>query len=161
MHSIILTDTDERNLRFHFEHSTCPQVRLRCLTIIMRGHGFGQAQIEQVFGAATSSQTVWARKWLHGGLSALVENGHQGRPSSIKAAELQSLREEFSAQPPATLAEARQRVLLATGKRFSLTGVRNLLGDKLRMRRRKAKQVPPRCDDPEKKRNRKIGERKN
>ena len=151
MHRIILSETDERDLRFHLDHSNCAPVRLRCIAILMRGNGFNQAQIEQIFGAATSSQTNWARQWVKGGLKALVENGHQGRPSSIPLDEQQLLLKEFAAQAPATLAEARERIEVVSGQRFSLTGVRNFLRDKLKLRRRKAKQVPPRCDDPEKK----------
>ena len=160
MHRITLTETDERDLRFHLDHSDCAPVRLRCITILMRAHGFGQAQIERIFGAATSIQTIWAREWVKGGLRALVENRHQGRPSSIPLAEQQVLLKEFAAQAPATLAEARERVEVVTGQRLSLTGVRNFLRDKLKLRRRKAKQVPPRCDDPEKKTSKTIGAKK-
>jgi transposase len=104
-----------------------------------------------------SSQTQWGRNWLKRGLRGLVENGHQGRPSSVKPAEQEQLIALFAEAPPETLADARDRVQQVTGKKFSLTGVGNLMRDKLKMRRRKAKQVPPRCDDPQKKLNKRIG----
>lgn len=161
MHRIILSESDERDLRFHLNHSNCAPVRLRCIAILMRANGFDQARIERIFGAATSSQTIWARRWVKGGLKALVENGHQGRPSSIPKEKQELLLKEFASQAPGTLAEAREKIVAVTGQRFSLTGVSKFLRDKLKLRRRKAKQVPPRCDDPEKKTNRKIGAKKN
>jgi transposase len=158
MHKIILDETERQDLRFHMGRSTCPQVRLRCIVILMRGIGLGQAEIERSFGAATSSQTIWARIWKKGGLKALIEINYKGRVSSISEADQQSLSKAFEENPPATLADAREEIVRQTGKRFSLPGVRNFLKDKLHLKRRKAKQVPPRCDDVKKKRNRRIGE---
>lgn len=157
MHTIVLNQVDESNLRFHSQHSTCPQVRTRCLAILMRGLGIRKAEIERLTGAACSSQTLWGRTWVKSGLQALVENGHRGRPSSVKPSEQAQLMALFAETPPETLADARDRVQQVTGKRFSITGVGNLMRDKLHMRRRKAKQVPPRCDDPQKKLNKRLG----
>ena len=157
MHHIVLNQVDESKLRFYLQHSTCPQVRTRCLAVLMRGQGFHKAEIERLTGAALSSQTLWGRTWVKSGLRALVENGHQGRPSSVKPSEREQLIALFAEAPPETLADARDRVQQVTGKKFSLTGVGNLLRDKLKMRRRKAKQVPPRCDDPQKKQNKRLG----
>lgn len=161
MHRIILDERDRENLRFQVAHSTCSQVRLRCIVMLMRGLGLGQAEIELSFGAATSSQTIWARVWKKGGLKALIETNHKGRQSSITKAQQESLTKAFEENPPGTLAEAREEIVRQTGKRFSLEGVRKLICSKLNLRRRKAKQVPPRCDDLKKKRNRNCGARRN
>lgn len=161
MHQIILDETDRKDLRFHMDRSTCPQVRLRCLVILMRSIGLGQAEIQETFGAATSSQTIWTRIWKTGGLKALIEINYAGRKSSISGAQQQSLSKAFEENPPATLADAREEIVRQTGQRFSLMGVRNLLHGKLKLRRRKAKQVPPRCDDPQKKQSRRSGGRTN
>jgi transposase len=158
MHKIILDDIDRRDLRFHIQHSDCPQVRIRCITILMRATGLGQAEIEHSFGVATSSQTIWARKWKQGGLKQLIEVGYKGRVSSISEPQQQALLEAFEKNPPGTLAEARHQIEFKTGKRLSLSGVRNFLIKQLKLRRRKAKQVPPRCDDPKKKRSKSCGD---
>jgi transposase len=157
MHKIVLDDTDLKDLRFHLERSSCPQVRLRCITLLIRSMGIGQAEIAQTFGVATSSQTNWARLWKNGGLKALIETRYKGRVSSISKEQQESLSNAFEQNPPGTLAEAREEIATQTGKRFSLEGVRKLLQNKLKLKRRKAKQVPPRCDDPKKKRNKRSG----
>jgi len=150
MHHIVLTPEDERDLRFHSHHGVSAQARTRCLAILMRGNGLPKVAIEKLTGAALSSQTYWERAWKQGGLRALVESGHKGRQSSLTPSELESLGRQFAARPPATLAEGRERVRVATGRTFSLASAGDLLRDKLKLRRRKAKQVPPRCDDPKK-----------
>jgi transposase len=157
MHHIQLTSEDEKNLRFHSQHSTCCQIRTRCLAILMRGQGFQQDTVEKLTGAALRSQTNWGRTWNKGGLKALLISKHEGRKSSLQASDLQLLGAHFEAKPPETLVEACERVYQTTGRKFSLPGVRNLLRNKLKINRRKAKQVPPRCDDLKKKQNRKTG----
>lgn len=119
----------------------------------MSCHSFARQRIkkdtiEKITGAALSSQTLWLRTWIEGGLPALTEVRHRGRQSSIRQPDGEAVVTQFTGKPPATLAEARERVFLATGRRFSLAGVRNFLCDNLKMKRRKAKQIPPRCDGP-------------
>ena len=157
MHRIEMTEENERELRRNFTHHPCAQVRLRCLVVQLRGHGLTQAQVEAITGAATSSQTIWARQWCRGGIDALLKSGHRGRQSSLTPADEQTLLEQFADKPPATLAEAGERIKEATGRRFSIAGTRKILLNTLKLRHRKAKQVPPRCDDPKKKTNRTSG----
>jgi transposase len=159
MHRIVLTPAQAEDLRFHLEHSTSSKVRIRCLAILMRGHGLTKAQIESITGAALSSQTNWERQWVKHGLPTLVEVGYLGRQSRFTPSQRRHLSAQFAENPPATLAEARHRVEQATGEKLSLEGVRKFCRDKLKLRRRKAKQVPPRCDDPKKRPSRSIGER--
>ena len=157
MHCIEMTEANERELRRNFTHHKCAQVRLRCLVVQLRGHGLPQGQVETLTGAATSSQTLWARQWRQGGIEALLKNGHRGRQSSISSTEEQALLKQFADNPPATLVEAGERIKQVTGRPFSISGTRKILCNKLKLRHRKAKQVPPRCDDPKKKTNRTSG----
>ena len=73
MHCIEMTEANERELRRDFTHHKCAQVRLRCLVVQLRGHGLPQGQVETLTGAATSSQTLWARQWQSRILEPLLE----------------------------------------------------------------------------------------
>jgi len=103
--------------------------------------------------AGVSTRTVrrYVKIYKRGGIEALVKSNYQGRVNELDQ-HVQTLKEYFEKNPPATVNQAKAAIEKLTGIRRGYSQVRAFL-KRLGLRRRKVGTVPGKVDDAKKKSN--------
>ena len=108
--------------------------------------GLGQTQQEAARLAHVSLNTL--RKFVaafeSGGLAAVLADGRQGPPSALEP-HVPTIKADFAAHPPATVAQAADRIAQLTGVRRKATQVRTFMHG-LGMARRRLSPIPGKAD---------------
>ncbi len=126
--------------RERFSHPD-PIIQQRMEVLWLRAHGEKHERIAELSGVSRTTVHRIIGKYLEGGFTAVCTlNWH--KPQSALAPYRLSLETEFRQRPPATVAEACDRITQLTGVRRSPTLVRRFLRQRLSLRWRKTGAVP-------------------
>ena len=127
--------------RFHHRN---PQVQRKMEVLYLKSQGVASAEVCRLCGISPSTSARYLRAYRSGGLAQL-----QAGPGSRRHSELADYRsliaEAFRQHPPASVAEAAQRIKDLTGLQRGPTQVREFLKS-LGMTPRKVGQIPAKAD---------------
>lgn len=147
-----LSFTDEIINQLHQErsHHAHPRVRQRMETVYLKALGLPHQQIGHIMRISQTTLREYLQIYQDGGIAALKEVKFN-QPKSDLEDHREELREEFEQKPPASLAEASERIESLTGLKRSQPQVRTFLL-KLGLKRRKVGQIPAKADPDEQQR---------
>ena len=143
---IKLSFTPEIINQLHHErsHHPHPRVRQRMETVYLKALGLSHQEIGRIMRISQTTLREYLHLYQQGGIEALKELNFN-QPKSDLDNHQEQLRAEFDRQPPASLAEAAERIERLTGIRRSQPQVRTFLR-KLGLKRRKVGQIPAKAD---------------
>ena len=118
-------------------------------TVYLKALGLSHQQIGQIMRVSQTTVREYLQMYQSGGIEALKEVNFN-QPKSDLDDHQEPLREEFEQRPPASLAEAAERIESLTGIRRSQPQVRTFLL-KLGLKRRKVRQIPAKANPEEQK----------
>ncbi len=142
--------TEEEIEKLHYEHlrNPHPRVRQRCEVVYLKALGYPHNEIGRIVRVSQPTVRSYLKMYQTGGLEKLKEMNFY-TPTSELDEHIELLKEEFEANPPATVNEAAERIEQLTGIRRSPTQVGEFLKKKLGMKRLKVGHIPSKAD-PEK-----------
>ena len=103
--------------RFHHPH---PLVQRRCEALLLKVKGLSTTQIAEILDVVPNTVRTYYYQFLNGGIEAFKTVGYKGKPSKLREHQ-HTLEEDFRKNPPATVAEARDRIEQLTGIRRGKT----------------------------------------
>ena len=124
-----------------------PKVRRKILALYLKSQNVGHDIISNICRISWPTMTSYFNEYKEGGIEKLAQTGHTGHPSELKA-HRDAIKAEFTAKPPATLKEARARIISLTGLERSIPQVWEFLR-KLGFSTKKVGGVPGRADPVE------------
>jgi len=127
--------------RFHHPH---PRVQRKMEALYLKSQGVATAEVCRLGGISQSTWYRYRRAYRTGGLETLKASSVPRRPSPL-ADYRALLAADFHRHPPASVAEAAQRIEHLTGLRRDPTQVRQFLKS-LGMKPRKVGQIPAKAD---------------
>ena len=145
MLSVEFTAEQIEQLGYWRYHHPEPRVQRKYEILWLKSQGLAHGKIAQLAGVNPRTVQRVLNEFLQGGLERVEENRYQGSPSALNA-HAESVKASFAKQPPATIAEARDRIAKLTGIVRSETQVRAFL-KRIGMRRVKLGGVPGKVDE--------------
>jgi transposase len=127
--------------RFHHPH---PRVRLKMEALYLKSQGLAHGDIARLCRIAETTLQRYLKSYREGGVEALKALTFY-RPQSALAVQRELLAADFSARPPATVAEATARIKEVTGIERKPTQVRQFLKS-LGMKPLKVGMIPAKAD---------------
>ena len=109
-----------------------------------RGLGHTQQEAARLANVSLNTLRKAVAAFESGGIAALVADGREGPPSALDSY-VESLKAEFTARPPASVAQAADRIEQLTGVRRQATQVRTFL-QQLGMAPRRLAPIPGKAD---------------
>ena len=136
----------EERKTLHYErfHYPVPQVQRKMEAVYLKAMGLSHQEICRLTEICPNTLRTYFSDYQKGGIDQLKKWGYKGAVNSL-APHNDTLEAEFLARPPASVKEARARILTLTGVDRSMTRVRTYLHD-LGMTRRKVAAVPAKAD---------------
>ena len=108
------------------------------------GLGLTQREVSRLAQVSVNTMRFHARAFETDGLAAVTADDRHGRPSALAGHE-PALRAEFSARPPATVAQAKATIARITGVKLQDTRIRLYLRS-LGMKQRRLTPIPGKAD---------------
>jgi transposase len=127
--------------RFHHPH---PRVQRKLEALYLTSQGVSTAEVCRLCAIAPSTYARYRRAYRSGGIAKLQEVRGARRPSELTDYRV-LLAAEFRQRPPASVAEAAQRIAQLTGLKRGLTQVRQFLKS-VGMKPRKVGQIPAKAE---------------
>ena len=121
-----------------------PRVRQRVEVVYLKALGFSHQDISRIMRISQTTLREYLRLYEAGGIEALKKLNFKHPQSSLDH-HRERLHQEFEEKPPATIAEAADRIERLTGVRRSPTQVTEFLR-RLGLKRRKVGQIPAKAD---------------
>ena len=118
--------------------------RKKLLAVYLKSIGVEHAMICKICRVSWPTMLSYIKEYIDGGIEGLTQNLHIGHPSALNAYS-QEIKAAFESDPPATIKEARAKILEITGLTRSITQIWNFL-NKIGMKPRKVGGVPGRMD---------------
>lgn len=112
-----------RQERFSHPH---PRVQKKMEALLLKSEGLPHACIAKLLGICENTLRAYFREFLDGGIERLQEIRWTG-PTSEWSPLGQTIKDDFEANPPATLQEAQQRIEQLTGIRRGRSQVHQFL----------------------------------
>lgn len=112
-----------RQARFAHPH---PRVQKKMEALLLKSEGLAHARIAKLLGICENTLRASFRAFLDGGIERLKEIRWTG-PTSEWSPLGQRIKDDFEANPPATLQEAQQRIEQLTGIRRGRSQVHQFL----------------------------------
>jgi len=119
-------------------------INRRMNAVYFWGLGLTQREVSRLAQVSVNTMRFHARAFEADGLAAVTVDDRHGRPSALAAYEL-ALRAEFSAWPPATVAQAKTKIAQITGVKLQDTRTRLYLRS-LGMKQRRLTPIPGKAD---------------
>lgn len=119
-------------------------INRRINSVYLWGVGLTQREVVRLAQVSPNTMRVHARAFEADGLAAVTADDRHGRPSALAAYE-PALRAEFTARPPATVAQAQATMAQITGVTLQATRVRLYLHF-LGMKQRRLTPIPGKAD---------------
>ena len=137
--------TAERDaLQYWRFHHPRPQVQRKMEVLYLRSQGVSVAEVCRLCAIAPSTYGRYLRAYRSGGIAKLQADPGSRRPSELADYRV-PIAEEFRQRPPASVAEAAQRIAQRTGLKRGPTQVRQFLKS-VGMKPRKVGQIPAKAD---------------
>lgn len=127
--------------RFYHPH---PRVQRKMEALLLKAKEFSHQEICDVVGCTANTLRSWLRAFQQDGVAGLQQWKSGGSTSELEP-HLDDICDYLAANPPHTIAEARQAIETLTGIKRSLTQVRLLL-KRLGFRRLKTGSLPAKAD---------------
>lgn len=119
-------------------------INRRINAVYLWGLGLTQREVVRLAQVSPNTMRVHARAFETDGLAAVTTDDRHGRPSALAAHEA-VLRAEFTARPPATVAQAKAKIAELTGVALQDTRTRLYLRS-LGMKQRRLTPIPGKAD---------------
>jgi transposase len=119
-------------------------INRRINAVYFWGLGLTQREVVRLAHVSPNTMRVHARVFETDGLAAVTTDDRHGRPSALAAHE-PVIRAEFSARPPATVAQAKATIAQITGVKLQDTRIRLYLRS-LGMKQRRLTPIPGKAD---------------
>lgn len=133
-----------RELRYERFHHPHPLVQQKCEALLLKAVQLPTAKIAEILDITENTVRNYFHEYLAGGYTSLKAIRYQGQPSQLREHRT-SIEEEFRLRPPASVAEAAERIAELTGVRRGLTQTRQFLKH-LGLRFRKVAPLPGKAD---------------
>lgn len=151
MVSVQFTEEDRQALdRERFDYPD-PRVQRKIEVLWLVSQGLSRADVARLAGVSTKTVRRYVKRYKRGGIEALKKSLYRGRESELNE-HVETLKEYFEKNPPATVKQAQAAIEKLTGIRREYSQVRAFL-KRLGLRRRRLATVPGRVDDAKKKNN--------
>jgi len=118
--------------------------RKKMLALYLKSIGIEHAMICKICRVSWPTMLSYLKDYIDGGIEKLTKNLHVGHPSALNAYS-QEIKAAFVADPPATIKEARAKIIEITGLSRSIPQIWSFL-NKIGMKPRKVGGVPGRAD---------------
>lgn len=123
---IVLTDEQvERLRRERFSHPH-PRVQKKMEALLLKHEGLPHGRIAKLLGICENTLRAYFHQFLEGGIERLQEVRWTG-PTSAWSSWGPAIKRDFEANPPATVAEAQQRIEPLTGIRREKSQIHEIL----------------------------------
>lgn len=120
------SEADKKALHYERFHHPHPRVQLKMEVVWLKSQGESHQRIAQLTRVHVNTVTAYVREYAAGGIDKLKEVNFN-RPESELMEHRETLEAEFRKSPPATVAEAMNRIEILTGIKRSPTQVRIFL----------------------------------
>ena len=144
MINIAFTKEDIDNLYNEQLSNESRHARKKLLAVYLKSLGVEHAMISKVCRVSWPTMVSYFKEYRDGGIERVTMNLRKGHPSELNMRS-QEIRAAFKAKPPATLKEARAKIIEVTGLKRSLPQVWSFL-NKIGLRHRKVGGVPGKVD---------------
>lgn len=122
-----ISSEERERLNYERYHYPCPIVQKRLHVIYIKAvTGMSNEQLGIVAGSHRNSVREWIRLWKSGGFDALLEVNN-GNNKSLLENHAVRIKEQFTARPPRSTAEAVAKIKELTGIERSHTSVRSFM----------------------------------
>jgi transposase len=139
---------DRKKLRkLRYEHPD-PNVQKKCDAILLLSYLYCALLVALITGVTAITIRNYRTLYQTGGIKALLKNNHKGQVSKLHN-HSSSIEEDFKKNPPASIAEAQDRIEKRTGIKRCTRSIRDFLKNKLKLRYRKVGAIPAKAN-PEK-----------
>jgi transposase len=119
-------------------------INRRVNAVYFRGLGRTQQEAARLANVSLNTLRKFVAAFEAGGLPAVVADAREGPPSALDG-HVKTLRADFAAHPPRSVAQAADRIAQLTGVRLKETRVRNFMHD-LGMAPRRLTPIPGKAD---------------
>jgi transposase len=119
-------------------------INRRLNAVYFRGLGQTQAEAARLAHVSVNTLRKFVQAFESGGLAAVVADARQGPPSALDP-HVETIKTDFAAHPPVSVAQAAQRIAQLTGVRRQATRVRTFLYQ-LGMAPRRLAPIPGKAD---------------
>ena len=119
-------------------------INRRINAVYFWGLGLTQREVSRLAHVSPNTMRLYVRAFETDGLAVVPADDRHGRPSALAAHE-RTIRAEFSARPPATVAQAKATIAQITGVKLQDTRVRLYLRS-LGMKQRRRTPIPGKAD---------------
>ena len=124
-----------------------PNVQRKCFAVLLLSFLFSASLVALILGlSATSVRNYW-KLYQKEGVSALKKSNYKGQPSKLHKHK-HSIEEDFEKNPPASIAEAIDRIEKLTGIKRTARSIRDFLKN-LKFRYRKVGAIPAKANPEE------------
>ncbi len=144
----ILSKKQCNQLRYQRYHHPDPKVQKKCDAVLLLSFLFCAPLVGLIIGISAATVRNYWNTYHKGGLKALKKTNYKGQPSKLHDYK-DSIEEDFNDNPPASLAEAIDRIEVKTKIKRSARSVRDFMKKHLKFRYRKVGAIPAKAD-PEK-----------
>ena len=138
---------DAAQLRMLDEARFCQKtdaINRRVNAVYFRGLGLTQREAARLANVSPNTLRKFADAFASGGLAAVVADAREGPPSALDP-HVPTIRADFAAHPPVSVAQAADRIAQLTGVRRQPTRVRNFMHG-LGMAPRRLAPIPGKAD---------------
>lgn len=140
MYFPIISETDNKLLKYYKKYATDPVIRQRMMVIDLRCRRVPCELVASLVGVHLNSITNWVKIYIAGGLLALLDRKYY-RPQSDLVTYRDKILEDFKEQPPTSIGQARKRIATLTGIKRSVFRIRQFLKRVLGFKYRKYKRT--------------------
>jgi len=130
-----------RNTAFNHPH---PNVQRKCLAILLLSFLFSASLVGLILGISTASVRNYWNAYKKEGIDSLKKTNYKGKESALHPY-ASSIEEDFTKNPPSSIAEATAKIEKLTGVKRSVKTVRIFLKS-LKFRYRKTAGIPAKAD---------------
>jgi transposase len=119
-------------------------INRRVNAVYFRGLGLTVREAARLANVSPNTLRKFVDAFERGGLAAVVADARQGPPSALDP-HVQTIKADFAARPPTSVAQAQDRIAQLTGVRRQATRVRNFMRE-LGMAPRRLSPIPGKAD---------------
>jgi transposase len=119
-------------------------INRRVNAVYFRGLGLTQREAARLANVSLNTLRKFVAAFASGGLAAVVADAREGPPSALDP-HVQTIKADFAARPPVSVAQAAERIAQLTGVRRQATRVRTFMRD-LGMAPRRLSPIPGKAD---------------
>lgn len=127
--------------KYHYPH---PLIQRKYDVLLLKAHGLSTSQIARIFALTPNTIRNYLYEYLDGGIDNLKNIRYKGQPTSLLSHK-NSIEDDFRMNPPASVAEAVDRIEKLTGIKRGLTQTRQFM-KRIGLKFRKTAPVPAKAD---------------